>query len=264
MREQNITVVCPTFNSAAFVIETLASVVAQDTPPREVVVVDDGSSDGTADLVEQYFAEVKPDFETKVVRAQHGGPGASRNLGVEAASLPWIAFLDSDDFWLPAKLTVVTDAIKANPEANFFCHDEVLVTHRQQRVDMTYSRRVDTTGDMIRQIYFANRFSTSAVVCRKDLLVDAGLFDTTLPSAQDYEMWLRMAADMRLVMVPESLGEYREREGNITSGRLRRRFVNECRIAFRYADEVPKWMVAAKLIRIILSYARQFVRRFVR
>ena len=264
MREQNITVVCPTFNSAAFVIETLASVVAHDTPPREVVVVDDGSSDGTADLVEQYFAEVKPDFETKVVRAQHGGPGASRNLGVEAASSPWIAFLDSDDFWVPAKLTVVTDALKANPEANFFCHDEVLVTHRQQRVDMTYSRRVDTTGDMVRQIYFANRFSTSAVVCRKDLLVDAGLFDTTLPSAQDYEMWLRMAADMRLVMVPESLGEYREREGNITSGRLGRRFVNECRIAFRYADKVPKWMVAAKLIRIILSFARQFVRRFVR
>lgn len=264
MRNQDISVVCPTFNSAAFVIETLASVVAQNTPPREVIVVDDGSSDGTADLVEQYFADVHPNFETKVVRAQHGGPGATRNLGVEAASSRWIAFLDSDDFWVPSKLTVVTEALEANPEANFFCHDEVLVTLRQQRVNMTYSRRVDAAGDMVRQIYFANRFSTSAIVCRKDLLVDAGLFDTTLPSAQDYEMWLRMAAGMRPVMVPESLGEYREREGNITGGRLGHRFVNECRIAFRYAGEVPKWMVAAKLIRITLSYARQFARRVVR
>lgn len=229
--------------------------------PDEVVISDDGSQDDTLALVEHFVAESGAGIFWHILRNEHRGPGATRNAGIRKASGDWIAFLDSDDLWEEKKIERITEAIKARPDANFFCHDELLIGKGGETKALEYGRRYRAERPLPAQIYISNMFSTSAVVCRRDLLTEKGYFDETLMSAQDYELWLRLSPNMRPAFVHDILGRYVERTGNITSSGLERRLRNEVRIALIHRHKVSAPWVALRLMRIMLSYARQFVRQ---
>jgi glycosyltransferase involved in cell wall biosynthesis len=112
-----ISVVIPVFNGAAYIGQAIESVLGQTLPPREVIVVDDGSTDETADAVRKYQPRV-------VYRRQpNQGPGAARNLGIRESKGELLAFLDSDDLWLPPKLRLQKDALDQDPLLDLvFCH----------------------------------------------------------------------------------------------------------------------------------------------
>jgi glycosyltransferase involved in cell wall biosynthesis len=255
-----ISVVCPTYNSAKFIEGTLETVVTQSRLPDEVVISDDGSSDDTLAVVERFAAERGAGIVWRILRNAHHGPGATRNAGISAAGSDWIAFLDSDDLWETNKIAVIAKAIEAAPEANFFSHDELLLKVGGATSVLEYGRRYRAERPLPPQLYFSNMFSTSAVVCRRDLLVQHGCFDETLMSAQDYELWLRLSPAMRPVFVHEVLGRYVERAGNITSSGLKRRFRNEVRIAMMHREKVSAPWVLVRVGRVAMSYARQFAR----
>lgn len=254
----NLAVVCPTFNSAAFVEKTLATLFAQTRKPDQVIFSDDGSTDHTVESLRRCVAEMAGDTPCTILVNAHAGPGASRNAGILAVDAQWVAFLDSDDLWMPEKLETIEAAIHDNPGANLFCHDEVRIGRDGRESPLVYGRRYRAERPLTPQLYFANMFSTSAVTCRRDLLTECGGFDETLMSAQDYELWLRMSPAMHPVFIHEVLGKYVEREGNITSGKLRKRFMNEVRIAWMHRGMVSAPRVAARLGRISLSYVRQY------
>lgn len=254
-----ISVVCPTFNSAAFVERTLDTVMAQSRRPDELIVSDDGSEDATADLVERYLAERGEGIEWRVLRNPHRGPGVTRNGGIEAASGEWISFLDSDDLWEPGKLARVEAAIAEMPAVNFFCHDEQRIERDGRVSPLEYGRCHRPEHPLPPQLYFANMFSTSAVTCRRELLTRHGRFDETLMSAQDYELWLRLSPYITPAFIHEVLGKYVERAGNITSGKLWRRMRNELRIAWMHRSMASPPLVVARVARVALSYARQYV-----
>lgn len=256
----NISVVCPTFNSAQFIERTLESIVRQTRLPDEVVISDDGSRDDTLAVVEHFVAESGAGISWHILRNEHRGPGATRNAGIREASGEWIAFLDSDDLWEEKKIERITEAIKVLPDANFFCHDELLIGKDGETKALEYGRRYRAERPLPAQIYISNMFSTSAVVCRRDLLTEKGYFDETLMSAQDYELWLRLSPYIRPAFVQEILGSYVERLGNITSSGLKRRLNNEVRIALMHRHKVSVPWLAVRLGRIMLSYARQFAR----
>lgn len=218
-----ISVVCPAYNSAAFIAETLRCVFAQTLPPYECIVADDGSSDTTAAIAEA-LAEGAP-TRVRVLRNPHRGPGAARNAAIRAATGDWIAFLDSDDMWDPVKVERVTAAMLAHPACNFFCHNQ-----RHQRRDgstVVLDLAARYAHIPIQQQLFRNcPFATSAVVCRRDLLLNHGCFDENLMSAQDYELWLRLGPALRVYFIPEVLGLYRDRSGNISSSRRLRHLGN--------------------------------------
>lgn len=112
-----ISVVIPVFNGAAYVAQAIDSVLDQTVPPTEVVVVDDGSSDSTAEVVQRYQPRVL------YRRQANQGPGAARNLGIRESKGEFLAFLDSDDLWLPEKLRLQKAALDEDPELNLvFCH----------------------------------------------------------------------------------------------------------------------------------------------
>lgn len=255
-----ISVVCPTFNSANFVGKTLETVFGQTVTPYELVVSDDGSSDGTPDLIEMIFEQQRSVMRCLLVRNEHRGPGAARNAGIRAATGEWVAFLDSDDFWQSEKLERVGEAIGRHAGENFVCHHETMLRKDGTCRVLEYGCRFRSSSrPLVRQLYASNIFSTSAVVCRRSLLLEHGLFDETLMSAQDYELWLRLSPHLRPLFVEEVLGCYVERVGNITSGNPGARMLNEFRIAARHAGMVPVHDVATRSARILMTYVRQFL-----
>ncbi len=229
----DVTVIVPAYQAEGFLAETLATVAKQTKFPRELIVIDDGSTDATCDVVES-FAIAHTELSVRLLREPHRGPGAARNAGVRAAGSDWIAFLDSDDLWHPEKLEKMMGAIQAHPEANFYCHNETIrFLDGTERVT-DYGVGFSFGKPIPKQLYRRNYFSTSAVVCRRDLVLRWGGFDETLTSAQDYELWLRMSPDLVPVFVPEVLGTYVLREGNITTSRFWKRLFNMLVVKHRH------------------------------
>jgi len=255
-----ISVVCPTFNSAQFIERTLETIVRQTCLPSEVVISDDGSQDDTLGVVKRFVTERGAGISWRILRNDHKGPGATRNAGIREANCEWVAFLDSDDLWEEKKIERIAEAIVSIPDVNFLCHDELLVGTDGVTSALEYGRRYRPERPLPPQIYFSNMFSTSAVVCRRDLLIAQGCFDESLMSAQDYELWLRLSPFLRPAFVHEVLGRYVERVGNITSSGLKRRWKNEVRIALMHRQKVSTPLMFARIGRIMLSYARQFSR----
>lgn len=252
-----IAVVCPTFNSATFFEKTLATVLGQTRKPDLLVISDDGSSDGTVDHVQRYLEQHANGVRFQVLANGHGGPGAARNAGIRVADCEWIAFLDSDDRWMPRKLERMERAILEWPDANFFSHDEVRLSREGRTTPLRYGRNYCRDLPLPPQLYFSNMFSTSAVTCRRNLLLRHGGFDETLMSAQDYELWLRMSSEIEPVFLNEVLGQYVERGGNITSGKLSRRMYNELLIAWKHRGMVSAARMSVRIGRIALSYGWQ-------
>lgn len=251
--ERDISVVVPAFMSASYLMPTLESVAAQTAQPREIIIVDDGSSDGTADTAEA-FARSHHGCPVRVLREPHRGPGAARNAGVRAATGEWIAFLDSDDLWRPEKLAVVVRAMNSHPQANFFCHNETIVFLDGRTRDTDYSEGYDPRQQLPPQLYRTNFFSTSAVVCRRDDVLGCGGFDETLSSAQDYELWMRMSPIIVPVFVPQTLGTYVLRAGNITTSRFWLRLRNALRVKMRHRDKASLGSFAFESAKLTLLH----------
>src|SRR5688572_7982636 len=124
MSDLNITAIVPVFNRASTVLPTLESIVGQSRPPRRLVVVDDGSQDGSAESVERWIVSRQPPCDTLVIRKPNGGVSSARNCAIDAApDAGWFAFLDSDDAWpadflarAAAALTTQSDAVAATAD----------------------------------------------------------------------------------------------------------------------------------------------------
>jgi len=248
-----ISIVCPTYESASFIGQTIATVCAQTTPPLELIISDDGSTDDTLAIVEELQREIAA-FPIRLIRNAHRGPGAARNAGIRRAVGEWIAFLDSDDWWMQEKLARMEAAIRQYPEANFFSNSE-------------YHRRLDGSESLFdygaaympniplqRQLFHENLFSTSAIVCRRDLLLTHGLFDEHLLSSQDYELWLRLAPAIRPVFVRVPLGWYVDRTGNVTSGPRWRRLWNLLCVLHRHRRIVSFPTFLSRTTGVVASY----------
>lgn len=184
-------VVIPTYNRADRLRNTLRSVLDQTFPDFEVLVMDDGSTDGTREVVES-FADARIRYSWA---ENSGGPATPRNRGIEAAAAEWVCFLDSDDRWYPNKLDETRRAIAADPSAHVVSHDESLVlTNGGKAKRLAYGPYV---ADFYRVLLIeGNRCSPSAVSVRKSFLDAHGLrFNTSRDYAivEDYDFWLRLA-----------------------------------------------------------------------
>lgn len=229
----NVTVIVPTYQAEDFLAETLATVANQTKLPRELIVIDDGSTDSTCDIVELFVTD-HPELSVRLLQEPHRGPGAARNAGVRAACTEWVAFLDSDDLWHPEKIEKMMGAVQTHFKANFFCHNETIrLLNGTERV-MDYSDGFLFDKPIHEQLYLRNYFSTSATVCRRDMVLRWGGFDESLSSAQDYELWIKMSPDLVPVFVPEVLGTYVFRKGNITTSRFWKRLINILRVKHRH------------------------------
>jgi glycosyltransferase involved in cell wall biosynthesis len=202
----------PVFNVAPFVRSAVDSVLTQTFGDLELIVVDDGSTDGSADAL-----QAVRDPRMCLVRQANGGSSAARNTGIQKASGCYIAFIDGDDMWLPEKLSTHLDFMEQHPQVDLtFSRSSVL--DEKGNPTGRASRRV--TGFVpFEQLLIENVVANgSSVVLRRVALDRAGHFDVTLRSAVDHDVWLRVALvrPANVYCIPRVLTLYRLRAGQIT------------------------------------------------
>lgn len=212
-----ISVVIPAHDVEPYVGEAVRSALVQTHANVEVVVVDDGSTDGTASAVERFR-----DDRLRLVRKPNGGCASSRNAGLAVARGEFVAFLDGDDFWHPRKLERELSVLEADPSADlvFSLSEVVDESGRNLGLMKSGSRRSFDFEDLLVENPVGNG---SAVLIRRDALDRAGPFDESLPASSDCDMWLRLARlrARNFVCLPEVFTYYRRRDGQ-TTGHWRR------------------------------------------
>jgi glycosyltransferase involved in cell wall biosynthesis len=212
-----ISVVIPTYNSEDFITKTLEALCSQTYNNYEVIVSDDGSTDNTVGVVKSSFTKY-PSRNKTLLTNKHEGPGAARNKGIEIAREDWVSFLDSDDLWNHNKLERVVEYILNNEGVDLVCHS-LIVKDGSKETLMDPSKYFNNKIDPFLSIYRENSLYTSALTIKKSILYQAGLFDNRLPSAQDYDLWLRLGMINKIKMgfIDDSLATHTIREGSISS-----------------------------------------------
>lgn len=179
-----VSVIIPVYNRRAWITEAVDSVLCQDYAPSEVIVVDDGSTDGTGEIPSAYGERIR------LISRPNEGVSAARNRGVKAARGNLIAFLDSDDYWLSGKLAAQAEFFRSNPDIRI-CQTEEIWVRKGKRVNP--GRRHRKSGGMIfEKSLELCMISPSAVMMKKDLFEEHGGFDENLPACEDYDLWLRI------------------------------------------------------------------------
>lgn len=215
------TVVMAAHDNADTIGGAIESVRGQTRPDWELVVVDDCSRDGTADI-----AGDVGDPRIRVVRQpENRGPGAARNRGISLARAPIVCALDSDDLWLPDYLETMSRALDTNPDAAVACTDAWVLddgTGRIRKASATANQNPpdplpDDPETLFRELLRRN-FVYNSVAARSESLRAVGGYDERLWVGEDWELWLRLAAaGFRFVFVPALLAVYRKRAGSLTS-----------------------------------------------
>lgn len=218
-----VSVIVPAWRAAGTIERALASIAAQTVPPREVVVVDDGSDDGT-DRVAQAFQPRMNGIALTVLRQDNLGAGAARNRAIRESSGSLLAFLDADDAWLPDKLARTLPHL-ADPDIAFAAHDMTVIDGTGHESLSDSARHFRAAADPYAALFRRGFVATSTVVARRAAVDAAGGFDETLRSGQDYELWLHIAGmdGWRFVVFPGALTRYHLQEGSITTVVGRRR-----------------------------------------
>jgi glycosyltransferase involved in cell wall biosynthesis len=180
-----VSVIIPTYNRCQWLPRAIESVLNQTCAPLELIVVDDGSTDGTSDLLKQYGRDVR------TIRQRNKGVSGARNTGIRAASGDLIALLDSDDSWLPEKLEHQAAYFRATPGA-MICQTEEIWIRNGKRVNPKKRHR-KFSGMIFEKTLPLCLVSPSAVMMRASLFREVGLFDERLPACEDYDLWLRIA-----------------------------------------------------------------------
>jgi glycosyltransferase involved in cell wall biosynthesis len=193
-----VTVVIPTFNRADKVGRAISSVIGQTFADFEIIVVDDGSKDNTAHIAAQFGESL-----TYIPHTSNLGVSAARNTGIKKSASPLIAFLDSDDYWLPEKLAVQVDFFNNHPEA-VACQTEESWIRNGRRVNPK-KKHLKPSGDIFEASLKICLVSPSAVMLKRTLLKEVGLFDESLAACEDYDLWLRIACRYPIHLINEHL-----------------------------------------------------------
>lgn len=233
--EISISVVIPAYNADKTLARALESVLAQTWPPDEIIVVDDASTDCTDRLGKSYA-----DRGVRLLRARdRRGAAAARNMGIAGAKGRWVAFLDADDEWMPAKLEKQAAAISAHPDATFvFCASEEFSSEGQSLGDTFRGGTVTTGSEAWKALLACNFVATPTVVARRVLLVQLGGFDETLKVAEDQDMWIRLTLAGPPVYVPESLAHVHVQPDSLSSWDLADQHTHTLPMIQRHLDRL--------------------------
>lgn len=193
----NISVIIPVFERRDLIARALASVAAQSLPASEIIVVDDGSSDGTADAVRRNFPRVK------LIRQPHRGVSAARNCGIKRAAGDWIALLDSDDEWRADKLQAQAAELARQP-AMRFCHSDEIWIRGGRRVNPK-ARHAKFGGWIFDKCLPLCCISPSSALIHRSVFERVGGFDESLPVCEDYDLWLRITCRYPVLLAARRL-----------------------------------------------------------
>lgn len=216
-----ISVIVPCYNAVAFLPATLRSVLVQHGFELQIIVVDDGSSDGSPELVARDFPGVT------LVRQANAGVAAARNTGLAHARHDWVAFVDADDLWLPGKLQAQRALLASHPEVGMAYTAWKVWTSNEPEPSADWLEQLardaslsglwqGASGWIYPELLVDCVVWTSSVLVRRELVSQAGGFDPALRIGEDWDLWLRLSRLTPMLRVPRPLALYRMHPGSIT------------------------------------------------
>src|SRR5262249_19861214 len=209
-------VIVTSYNYGRFLAAALDSVRAQTFTDYEVIIIDDGSTDDTADVARPYLCD--PRF--RYHRTSHLGQPKAKNTGIRMTSAPLEAFLDADDAWLPTKIERQVALFGADPELGVVYSRRLF--SNEQGSELNHEERPLYRGNVLERVFRQSFICFSSSVVRRAVFEDVGLFDESIPLAIDYDLWLRAAIRYRFDYVDEPLVKYRTGHCNLSQRALER------------------------------------------
>ncbi len=195
---KTISVIIPTYNRAWVLLRAISSVLYQSFSDYELIIVDDGSTDNTTELLNSYFKDIHI-----ISIPQNMGVSHARNVGIEASSSTFISFLDSDDYWFAQKLETQIRFFERNPDA-LICQTDELWIRDGRRVNPRKKHR-KPSGDIFEKSLSLCVVSPSAVMLKREIFDEVGMFDENLPACEDYDLWLRIASRYPVYLIDRPL-----------------------------------------------------------
>lgn len=227
-----VSVVIPSYNAAQYLPETLRSVLGQTYRNLEVIVVDDGSTDSTGTVIQEFVA----DSRVRYFQQPNGGAASARNRGVLESRGELVAFLDSDDLWQPEKLEKQVPLFR-DPAVGIVYSDREHINEHGERIPC--NPLVPYRGTCLAgQLLIRNFVPMSSAVMRRDVFDKAGPFDTTLSRSEDLDFWLRAALHYGFDFVHEPLVLHRKWAAQLTSNKAKV-WESNLRIQDRFLREHP-------------------------
>ncbi len=196
-----VSVIIPTFNRAVFLERAVGSVLEQTLLCSELIIVDDGSTDHTKELVSHLMSSSRQSI--RLVYQKNQGPAAARNAGVRIAQFPYLAFLDSDDHWYRDKLARQYQALAEQPHYRI-SHTREKWLRRGVHLNQK-KKHIPPHGDIFEHCLKLCVVGMSTVMMKKEVFDSVGLFDESLPCCEDYDLWLRLSCRYPFLLIDEPL-----------------------------------------------------------
>ena len=214
-----VSVVIPTFNCATYLPLAIDSVLSQSYKDLEILVVDDGSTDGTAERISHHMKRIR------YVYQENEGASAARNRAVEMSTGEYIAYLDADDMWYPQKLELQVAYLDRDMECGLVHSDVCVIDERDEILHRQFNSETARSvpqGSCLLQLLHHSHIQTLTVVERRDCFEKVGGFDKRLPIAQDYMHWILIALEgWKIGYIGEPLAKYRWRRGSLMASKRR-------------------------------------------
>ncbi|MDA8430931.1 MAG: glycosyltransferase [Geobacteraceae bacterium] len=251
-----VSVIVPAFNSARYIQDALVSVLAQGYQDLEIIVVDDASTDNTAEVVTGLDSHK---ISYTRLPENHGGPSTARNIGIKNSRGDYIVLFDSDDLMLPGRIEYAVSAMDEHPEVGMVCSDAVkfdaikgnyaynhLNPGHYGRFRALETRHVGSNLSIIDKqqayscLFYENYVQTSSVTIRKKVFDDIGYFDESLPNAEDWDMWFRISHSYDLGFIDTVCIRYRVRADSITTRSAHTLGINQIRVLRNRIESHPE------------------------
>ncbi len=207
-----VSVVIPTYNRKKIISRAIESVLNQTYKNYEIIIVDDGSSDGTAEYIKELYNN-----KINLIPQKNQGASSARNTGVAHAKGKYIAFLDSDDEWVQSKLEIQMAFLDKNPEVTLLCGR----TYRADNINKVNSYLTERIiGDLFTTLYTHSFVSTPTVIVKRDILDQVGGFDLNYKSAEDFDLWLKITKNFKCAFLPDLVAIVNRGEDNLSTDKI--------------------------------------------
>ena len=250
---EKVSVIIPTYNREKTILRAINSVLNQTYKNLEVLVIDDGSTDGTVALVNS----IEDERLKYVVLEQNGGPSNARNVGVQMAEGEWIAFQDSDDCWHENKLEVQMEYAKIHPKISMiYCMYRINFINGKTMIIPVESLSDIKEGDMLKTLLKKNVIGTPTIMVRRENFLSIGGFDTSYKALEDWEYVIRFAKEYEIGFISDVLMDCYMLDNGVSSN-LVAYFEGRCKMLGQYRNEMMQEGVLESVMQDILRRAEE-------
>jgi len=239
-----VSVIIPTYNAEKYLLETIESVIAQTYSDWEIIAVDDGSTDKTPEILQDYKKKLSK--KLRVITQKNSGVSIARNKAIAAAKGEYIAFLDHDDLWLPEKLKKQVKLLDSNKKLGLVYSDSYAIDSRgslkkgtllSSRLFRLHARM--QRGNVFDELFYVDFIPLLTAIVRKEVFDKVGLFNPKYKIAEEYDLFLKIAEQYPIDFIEKPLAKYRIHGGNVSKN-IELRVKEDLQISKYWLDKKPE------------------------